>query len=578
MFLRRVNIKKNGKNHFYWALVESYRTEKGPRQRIVGYVGDVSKKKARQLHESVERCDSVQQDFFSPEELPESATIEPRKTRTERQREFGGVWLGNKLFEKLELSEFFASCDRSGREIIDWQDIIKVLVLSRFCHPSSELYIAEHFYEQAAFEDFLGIPSSKIYENRLYRGLDKLLPHKDTLERHLKERLGTLFSIDYDLFLYDVTSTYFEGKMAASSLAQRGYSRDSRPDCKQVCIALVVTKDGLPLGYEVFAGSRHDSTTVKEIVDKMDAQYGSADRIWVMDRGMISDENLGVLKSRRYIIGTPKASLKGFERQLTQASDWHVVREGVEAKICTSPQEGTEEVFILCRSKERALKEQAMHDRFIKRIEQGIEKLQRACERAQGKDITATIERRIGRMLAQNSRGAAFFAFSTHYDAKVHRTVLNVEKKDGDTQWQRQTEGHYLLRTNITDWEPQRLWEAYINLTDAEEAFRIHKSDLHLRPIWHHKDDRIRAHIFVCFLAFVLWKTFRLMCKNGGLGDEPRRVYNAISKICMVDVVLTTTEGKELKIRTVPRPDKPLQILLHRLNLQLPERLTKRVL
>lgn len=578
MFLRPINKRKCGKDHFYWALVESYRTEKGPRQRIVGYVGDVSKGKAKQLHQSVERCDSVQQDFFSAEELPEFATIETRKTRTERQREFGGVWLGNKLFEKLGLSEFFSSCDKRSREIVDWQDIIKVLVLSRFCHPSSELYIAEHFYEQAAFEDFLGIPASMIYENRLYRGLDKLLPHKDALERHLKERLGGLFSIDYDLFLYDVTSTYFEGEMARSSLAQRGYSRDSRPDCKQVCIALVVTKEGLPLGYEVFAGNRHDSTTVKEIVEKMEGQYGSADRIWVMDRGMISDENLGELKSRRYIIGTPKASLKGFERQLTQASDWQVVREGVEAKICTSPEEGSKEVFILCRSKERALKEQAMHDRFIKRIEQGIEKLRRACERAEGRDITKTIERRIGRMLVKNSRGAAFFTLFTRYDVVEHRTVLSVEKRDGDTEWQRRTEGHYLLRTNITDWEPQRLWEAYINLTDAEEAFHIHKSDLHLRPIRHHKDDRIRAHIFVCFLAFVLWKTFGLMCKKSGLGDEPRRVYNAIAKICMVDVVLTTTEGKELKIRTVPRPDKPLQILLHRLSLQLPERLTKRVL
>ncbi|MBD3322050.1 MAG: IS1634 family transposase [Chitinivibrionales bacterium] len=578
MYLRRINKKKSGKNHFYWALVESYRTEKGPRQRIVGYVGDVSRAKARKIKQTVDRFDSIQQDFLAPEELPEFATIETRKIRTERQREFGGVWLGNKLFCSLGLSEFFGSCRKKGRETVDWQDVIKILVLSRFCHPSSELYIAEHFYEQAAFEDYLGIPASKIYDNRLYRGLDKLLPHKDSLERHLKQRLGSLFSIDYDLFLYDVTSTYFEGQMDGSSLAQRGYSRDSRPDCKQVCIALVVTKEGLPLGYEVFAGNRHDSTTVKEIVEKMERQYGSADRIWVMDRGMISEKNLGLLKSRRYIIGTPKASLKNFERQLIQKSDWRVVREGVEAKICRSPEEETEEVFILCRSKERARKERAMHDRFIKRIEQGVDKLHRACERAKGRDITKAIERRVGRMLAQNSRAAGFFSISTRYDSQERRTVLDVQKKDHDSEWQRLTEGHYILRTNITDWEPQRLWEAYINLTDAEEAFRIHKSDLHLRPIWHQKDDRIRAHIFVCFLSFVLWKAFGLMCKNAGLGDEPRRVFKEIARICMVDVVLTTAEGKELKIRTVPRPDKPLQIILHRLGLHMPERLTKRVL
>ena len=579
MFLRRINKRKNGKNHYYWALVESYRTEQGVRQRIVGYIGDVTGKKAKQYKQAIERCDSYQQDFLSPEELPEHCTIETRKTRTERQRQFGGVWLGNKLFETLGLDEYFSSRITPTWEEVDWPSVIKILILSRFCRPSSESYIAEHFYEQAAFEDFLGIPAAKIYDNRLYRGLDKLLPHKDGLQCHLKERLGTLFGITYDLFLYDVTSTYFEGEMSGSELAQRGYSRDSRPDCKQVCIALVVTKEGLPLGYEVFAGNRHDSTTVAEVVEKMERLYGKADRIWVMDRGMVSDANLDTLRQegRRYIIGTPKATLKRFEQRLTEASDWQVVREGVEVKICPSP-ERTDEVFILCKSKERAHKEQAMHDRFIRRIEKGVEKLRAACERSNGKDITKTIERRIGRLFEQNSRGAAFFTVSTQYDTAAHRTVLAVQKKDSDTEWLRQAEGHYLLRTNITDWEPQRLWEAYINLTDAEEAFRIHKSDLHLRPIWHHDDDRIQAHIFVCFLAFALWKSFGLMCKKAGLGDEPRRVYEEIKKICMVDVVLTTTDGKELKIRTVPRPDRPLQQLLQHLGLRLPERLTKRVL
>ena len=319
---------------------------------------DVTGKKAEAYKKTVERCDSYQQDFLSPEELPEQATIETRKTRTERQRQFGGVWLDSKLFEKLGLDEFFASQFAPGWERLNWPSVIKVLVLSRFCRPSSELYIAEHFYEQAAFEDFLGIPAAMIYENRLYRGLDRLMPHKEQLQRHLKERLGTLFSITYDLFLYDVTSTYFEGEMDGGTLAQRGYSRDSRPDCKQVCIALVVTKEGLPLGYEVFAGNRHDSTTVQDVVEKMERLYGRADRIWVMDRGMVSDANLEVLHEvgRRYIIGTPKVCLKRFEQHLTEAGDWQVVREGGEVKICPSP-EGGEEIFILCRSKERAMKE-----------------------------------------------------------------------------------------------------------------------------------------------------------------------------------------------------------------------------
>lgn len=577
MFLRRINKKKSGKSHYYWALVESYRTETGVRQRIIGYIGDVSRNKARQIEQSVERTDSYQTDFFSPDELPETAEILPRKTRTERQREFGGVWLGNKLFEKLGMEQYFAEALGCSKDI--WLDYIKILVLSRFYHPSSELHIIEHLYEHSAMEDFLGIPASQLYDNRLYRALDKLLPCKDGLQQHLKERLGNLFDLQYDLFLYDVTSTYVEGDHANSTLCQRGYSRDSRPDCKQVCIALVVTQEGLPLGYEVFAGNTHDSTTVVQIVGKMELLYGTADRIWVMDRGMASEENLKMLREngRRYIIGTPKCSLKQVEKKLLDRSDWQVVHEGVEVKLCASG-EDEKEVFILCKSKDRALKEKAMHDRFVRRIEIGLERLHRTCEQRAGKDISKRIERRVGRLLQQNSRGAALFEIKTSFDPVSRKTVLSIQKNDNGDHWLRLTEGHYLLRSNITDWDPRKLWDAYIHLTDAEDAFQIHKSDLHLRPIWHQKDERIEAHIFVCFLAFVMWKTFGLMCKNAGLGDEPRRVYNEIKRISMVDVVLTTSEGRELKIRTVPRPEKPLQSLLHRLGLQLPERLTKRIL
>jgi transposase len=579
MYLRRFNRKKSGKSHFYWALVESYRTEKGSRQRIVGYIGDVPRRAAREIAMAAERCESYQQDFLSPEELPEKATVILQKSRTERHREFGGVWLSKKLFEKLELDRYFADSLERAKESADWLDIIKILVTSRFYQPSSELYIAEHLYEHSAMEDLFGMPAQHVYDNLLYRGLDKLLPHKDGLQRHLKERMGALFGIEYDLFLYDVTSTYVEGDHEGSGLCRRGYSRDSRPDCKQVCIGLVVTREGLPLCYEVFPGNKHDSTTVEQIVEKMERLYGKADRIWVMDRGMVSEENLVKLRKekRRYIIGTPKACLKNVERHLLENSDWQVVQAGVEAKLCVST-DAENEFFILCRSKDRALKEHAIHDRFVQRIDTGLEKLKKTCEQRQGKDITKVIERRIGRLLQSNSRGAALFEISTTYDASQRKTVMNVQKNDNASHWLRLTEGHYLLRTNITDWVAKDLWQAYIHLTDAEEAFNIHKSDLHLRPLWHQKDDRILAHIFVCFLSFVMWKTFGLMCKNAGLGDEPRRVFNEIKKVIMVDMVLTTEDGKELKIRTVTRPDRPLQALLHRLNLRLPQRLSKRLL
>lgn len=303
MYLRRINRKKSGKNHYYWALVESYRTEKGVRQRIVGYIGDVSKKQAQKLHKSVEPCYSYQQDFLSPEELPEKAQINPKKTRTERQRTFGGVWLGQKLFKMLQLDDFFEQNNNS------WATLFKILILSRFYSPSSELHIAEHLYEQSAMEDIFGIPSEKLYAQKLYRALDRLLPYKDELQVHLKKRLGTLFDIKYDLFLYDVTSTYFEGEHADSELCKRGYSRDHRGDCKQMCIGLVVTREGLPLGYEIFSGNTHDSKTVESIVSEMENKYGIAQRIWVMDRGMVSEKNLELLRknNRRYIIGTPKS-------------------------------------------------------------------------------------------------------------------------------------------------------------------------------------------------------------------------------------------------------------------------------
>ena len=403
MYLRRINKKACGKDHVYWALVESYRTEKGVRQRTVGYIGDVSRAQAKGMHQAIERCDSYLQGFDSSE--------------------------------------------------------------------------------------------------------------------------------------------------------------------------------GLPLGYEIFAGNRHDSTTVKEVVDTMEKSYGAAQRIWVMDRGMISEDNIALLQQngRRYIIGSPKSSLRKFEQHLVE-KDWKSVHPGVDVKLCLSP-DNEKEVFILCKSEDRAKKEASMHDRFIKNIDDGISKLKSYCENHPGIDVSKSVERRIGRLLQKNSRGASFFDISAKYHASSRTTVLSVERKDAEcAHWKRRTEGHYLLRSNITDWNAQELWDAYIHLTDAEEAFRIHKSDLHLRPVWHQKDERIKAHVLVCFISFVLWKTFGLMCKNARLGDEPRRVYNEIKRIAMVDVVLTTVDDREMKIRTVPRPEKPLQVLLQHLKLALPERMTKHIL
>ena len=456
-----------------------------------------------------------------------------------------------------------------GQEDIPWSMMALTLVLMRLCEPSSELRIAEHLYERSSLVDLLGIPVEKVNDDRLYRALDRLLPEKVELEKHLKERLGELFNLEYDLLLYDVTSTYFEGQSASNGQAMLGYSRDHRPDCKQVCIALVVNRDGFPLGYEVFAGNRADVTTVEDIVEKIEAQYGSAGRIWVMDRGMVSEENLGYLRTggRRYIVGTSRGQLKRFERELLM-DDWQKVREGLEVKQCPSPD--GKESFILCRSAARAIKEKQIHERFEKRIEKGLVKLVESCQKKKQK--VGAVERRVGRLLEANSRAAGLFRVEVTERADRGAEVV-WEKLEDWRAWAELSEGCYLLRSNIIDWEAEQLWQAYIQLTEAEAAFRIQKGDLRIRPIWHQKEERVQAHILVCFLAYVLWKMLGQMCKRAGLGNEPRKVLDEIAQIKAVDVVMPTRQGAVIRNRCVAQPTKAQAILLQTLQLHLPQRM-----
>ena len=484
-------------------------------------------------------------------------------------RDFGGYWLGLEVSDRLDLIPLLERLLPEGREDIPWSMMAMTLVLMRLCEPSSELRIAEHLYERSTLADLLGIPADKVNDDRLYRALDRLLPYKIEMEKHLKERLGELFDLEYDLLLYDVTSTYFEGQCDRNEQAMRGYSRDHRPDCKQVCIALVVSREGLPLGYEVFDGNRTDVTTVEDIVEKIESQYGTAGRIWVMDRGMVSEENLEFLRAggRRYIVGTPKSQLKRFEQELLKA-DWQQVREGLEVKLCPSPD--GEESFILCRSAERAAKEKAIHDRFEKRIEKGLIKLADSCRKKKHK--LGVMERRVGRLLEGNSRAAGLFRVEV-----VERVSGGVdviwEKVEEWRAWAELSEGCYLLRSNVIDWDAEQLWRAYIQLTEAEAAFRIQKGDLGIRPIWHQKEERVQSHILVCFLAYVIWKMLGQMCKRAGLGSEPRKVFDEIAQIKAVDVVMPTRQGTVIRNRCIAQPTKAQAILLQMLQLHLPQRM-----
>jgi len=390
----------------------------------------------------------------------------------------------------------------------------------------------------------------------------------------LSKRVGELFAIDNEVLLYDVTSTYFEGEAGANAQAQRGYSRDHRPDCKQVCIALVVTFDGFPLGYEVFAGNTHDSTTVRTIVETMEARHGTVGKVWIMDRGMASEENIAWLREsgRRYIVGAPKSELRKWAPALAENRHWREIREGIEVKLCAAP-EGAQETFILCRSKDRIEKENAMHARFSARIEQALAKLQKRIAKAKRPLDRDAINRQIGRLLERNQRAAARFAIELKDTDTPARCTLEVSIRQDFDQWAALSEGAYVLRSNVTEWSDEKLWKAYIQLTQAEAAFRIQKDQLSIRPIWHQREDRVRAHILVCFLAFVLWKTLELWQERAGLGNSPRTLLEELARIQAHDVILPTHTHGEIRLRCVTQPDAAQAALLDRLGIVLPKRI-----
>ena len=571
MYLRHTTVTKNGKTHTYWRLVRSVRIGSKVRQETVAQLGELDARgrvRARALAEAIVGVER-QPGLFDDELPQEPITVDLRRFHLERGRRFGDVWLGWRQWQALGLDELLERLLPPEREEVPWARMAAVLVIARLCEPSSELHIAEDWFRRTALGDLLGIADEKVNDDRLYRAHDQVLPLKEALEQHLKERLGTLFRLEYDLLLYDITSTYFEGVAADNPLAQRGYSRDHRPDCKQVLIGLVVTRDGYPLGYEVFAGNRHDSTTVKEVVRRMEQRYGREQRIWVLDRGMVSEATLDWLSERgsRYIVGTPRGRLKEFA-EAVRSGAWQVLRQGLEVQRCTEG-DGAE-TFILCRSADRAVKEQAMRERFVGRIEAGLVKIRTACQR-QRCDI-GKIERRVGRLLGQNSRAAALFRVVVERQTDG-RARVSWSRQTAAEAWARSSQGCYVLRSNVTDWDAEDLWRAYMHLSDAEAAFRIQKTDLRLRPVWHHKADRVQAHILVCFLAYVLRKMLEGWSARAGLGASPTTLLEELARIQSTDVVAPTTDGRTIRLRCVVRPDKAQTILLDHLGLKLPQRL-----
>jgi transposase len=575
MYLRHTIRKKDGKVHRYWSLVRSVRVGRRVIQQTVAHLGELDERgriEARALARHLIGAPEQAQ-LFDDGTACETVPVRLKGIRIERSRQFGDVYLALALWRGIGLEELCERLLPAGQERVSWAKMAAVLVTARFCEPSSELHIAEDWYRRTALCDLLQLGDEEVNKDRLYRGLDHLLAHKAALEAHLSRRCGELFAIENEVLLYDVTSTYFEGLAESNPQAQRGYSRDHRPDCKQVCIALVVTFDGFPLGYEVFAGNTNDSRTLQTIVATMEARHGVVGRVWITDRGMAGAKNLAWLRDtgRRYIIGAPKSDLKKFSAELAAANGWRTVQEGVEVKLARDPE--TAETVILCRSADRRSKERAIHDRFSQRITAALDRLAARIARSKKRLDPAPLNRQIGRLLQRNQRAAARFAIALQPDDCPAGLRLRVDCSAAFDDWAELSEGAYLLRSNIADWSDQQLWKAYIQLTQAEAAFRIQKDQLNIRPIWHQREDRVQAHILVCFLAFVLWKSLEMWQQRAGLGNSPRTILEELARIQSHDVVLPTTTRGQIRLRCVTQPDPAQAALLDRLGIILPKRM-----
>ncbi len=585
MFLRKNRKRFSGEVYEYWTLCETVRTERGPRQRVVASLGKLTEEDIEAGWEDLEALLDGQPVRGKQQRLGQAAAGQEERLgweladlsslRIERAREFGSVFLALALWRRLGLHELLSDLIEPGREEIAWSDVAAVLTIGKFCGQASELGIAENWYARTALEDLCGIPVESVNDDRLYRALDKVGAHKDRLCEHLMERYRDWFGVRFEFLLYDVTSTYFEGQALRNEKAARGYSRDSRGDCKQVCIGLVCTPEGLPLNYEVFAGNRTDVTTVEEIVAKMEDRFGQAERIWVMDRGMVSEKNIAFLRERqaRYIVGTPKSQLRAFEAELTENENWIDVQNGVEARLVEHPDGDGSERFVLCRSNARAAKERAMLARQMDRLSDELLKVNRALRRRAQLDA-GKVERRIGRWLGKYPAAAKWIEAELIRDGEDRACGLRLFCPLPEQGHPLLAKGAYLLRTNCTETDPAKIWRWYIQLTQAEAAFRSAKSDIGLRPVFHQKTERVEAHLLICFLSLALWRSLEMWMAGKGLGTRAAKLVEAVATIRSMDVVVPVKRGERtinLRLRTVAKPDEDVAILLAHLGLHLPK-------
>jgi transposase len=592
MFLRPNYRSKDGKNHTYWSLVETVRTPNGPRQKTLCYLGELNDSAQARWLKTIEvfneQGEAQQLKLFpsnveAPADDPQVARVLLNKVRLERTRQFGGCYLGLELWKRLELDRFFEQAlDRAPADV-PWSRIAALLAINRLCAPGSELAVEQRWYPTTALDDLLGIEEGKINDTRLYRCLDRILPYKTQLERHLKDRYGTLFGAEFDVLLYDLTSTYVEGAAEDNPMMRRGYSRDHRPDCEQMVIALIVNAEGFPFSYETFDGNRADVSTMEVILRMVERKYGKARRIWVFDRGIVSEENLAAIRKRggQYLVGTPRRQMKQFEAELLK-EDWKQVRPEVEIKKVAIPQ--GEETYILCRTAGRREKEQAIRKRFCSRMEIALQQLEKTIATGKLKDRNR-MERRLGKIQARNPSVSDLYELSLRETSEGVR--LFWQMREDRQRWREAREGAYLLRTNLPAETPEELWLKYMQLTEAEASFRALKSELAVRPLFHQKEPRVKAHVMVAFLGYALWVTLKHLLKrrpalvpkpslSGVDNAQPLSSMKALallSTLHSADIVLPTTDGREIRLRRVTEPTAEQKSLLHQLGISLPDRL-----
>ena len=576
MYLKCHKRIKDGKEHRYWSVVESVRTRRGVIKRQVLYLGEINDAQRAQWCSALDVLDESDDSFRQMSLFPEDRTPPPEisnpvqirlnQMTLHHPRQWGGCWLAMELWNQLGLDAFWAPRLPDSRKGTGWLNVLKTIIGYRLLDPGSEWRLHRDWFKSSAMADLLGEDDSVAAKDTLYRCLDKLCKHKADLFSFLKDRWSLLFDASYDVLLYDLTSTYFECDPPenADGLKRFGYSRDKRSDCVQVVIALIVTPEGFPVAYEVMPGNTSDKTTLPEFLKKIETQYGKMNRLWIMDRGIPTEDALEQMRNEgaSYLVGTPRGRLTQLEKQLF-AEPWKKVQEQIEVKLARTD----EDLYVLTRSGGRRDKEQSMRRRRLKKLWKRLHRI-----RGMKKLERDALLLKLG--AAKKEAGNAWRLVDIQLPGKNEAVTpesftfsLNRQK----LRKARRSEGTYLLRTNLAAEKPEELWKQYIVLTEVEQAFKELKNDLDIRPIYHQKDNRIESHIFVSFLSYCLQVTLKQRAKTRAPGLTPRAILEKFKTMQMIDVHLPTTDGRNLILPRYTQPEKDLRLLLHQLNLALPE-------